>query len=142
MTSPQEVLKSAILATLSKHTGEMGADPYHGSNPGVKESVYEDVADAVIAALPQLPSGGGDYETMHNLIQQLQARTEALEAQLAAASAPVWLSVKDSPPPAGPLVKRWKNGSVWAGRYNGSEKETSFDHYLVLPQFVKPSKGD
>ncbi len=46
-----------------------------------------------------------------------------------------WLCVKDNPPPPGFIVKFWlKNGSVWAGYYNGSDKERTFDFWLPLPK--------
>lgn len=44
-----------------------------------------------------------------------------------------WILVSDRKPPKGPLVKRWKNGAVWAGNFNGSDKELSFEAWLPLP---------
>lgn len=44
-----------------------------------------------------------------------------------------WINNKAFPPSPGMLiVKRWKNGAVWAGIYRGSEKEGSFEEYIVL----------
>jgi hypothetical protein len=49
-----------------------------------------------------------------------------------------WLDPKEFPPVAGMLiVKRWKNGAVWAGRYTGSEKDGSFHRYYLLPEEVE-----
>lgn len=31
------------------------------------------------------------------------------------------------------IVKRWKNGSVWAGTFTGGAKNESFDWWLPLP---------
>lgn len=46
-----------------------------------------------------------------------------------------WLDPKQFPPVPGMLiVKKWKNGAVWAGRYTGSEKDGSFHRYYLLPE--------
>lgn len=48
--------------------------------------------------------------------------------------APEWVQTSERRPDAGRLiVKRWKNGSVWAGVYNGSDKDSSFDEWVYLP---------
>lgn len=53
---------------------------------------------------------------------------------LAVASLPDWISVKDRMPEPGMLiVKRWKNGSVWAGNYTGGAKDSGFDEWFQLP---------
>lgn len=44
-----------------------------------------------------------------------------------------WLNTKENPPMPGWIVKKWKNGSVWAGYYDGREKASSFDFWLPLP---------
>lgn len=45
-----------------------------------------------------------------------------------------WVPLSEKRPDAGRLiVKRWKNGSVWAGVYSGSEKDSSFDEWVYLP---------
>lgn len=44
-----------------------------------------------------------------------------------------WIDSKVSLPEAGRLiVKRWKNGNVWAGKYSGSAKDTSFDSWRYI----------
>jgi hypothetical protein len=45
----------------------------------------------------------------------------------------VWISTKDHMPVAGVIVKRWKNGAVWAGPFSGNVKESSFDAWMKLP---------
>lgn len=45
-----------------------------------------------------------------------------------------WIKVSDVPPKPGMIVKKFKNGAVWAGRYNGTEKESSFVEYIQLPE--------
>lgn len=49
-------LKAAILAALEKRTKEMEGYSYFGSNPGVDDDDYEDVADDVIAAIAASPA--------------------------------------------------------------------------------------
>jgi len=46
-----------------------------------------------------------------------------------------WISSTYMMPTVGMIiVKRWKrNGSVWAGIYQGGEKWSSFDEWLELP---------
>jgi hypothetical protein len=45
-----------------------------------------------------------------------------------------WVKTSDRRPEAGRLiVKRWKNGSVWAGVYSGTDKDSSFDEWCYLP---------
>lgn len=45
-----------------------------------------------------------------------------------------WIRTTDARPDAGRLiVKRWKNGSVWAGVYSGNDKDSSFDEWVYLP---------
>lgn len=64
-------------------------------------------------------------------------RIEALEetlAQMQKMLKPKWISVKDSPPTPGMIVKKFKNGSVWAGYYSGTEKESAFVEYIRLPE--------
>lgn len=47
---------------------------------------------------------------------------------------PVWISTKDRLPEPGDLiVKRWSKGTVWAGIYTGTSKESSFDYWYPLP---------
>lgn len=45
-----------------------------------------------------------------------------------------WVQTSDRRPDAGRyIVKRWKNGSVWAGVYSGTDKDSSFDEWCYLP---------
>ena len=45
----------------------------------------------------------------------------------------MWTKTKDQRPPAGALiVKRWKNGAVWVGKYSGSEKDSAFDEWFLI----------
>lgn len=45
----------------------------------------------------------------------------------------VWVNTKVKRPPTGALiVKRWRNGAVWAGRYFGTEKDSSFDEWCLI----------
>lgn len=45
-----------------------------------------------------------------------------------------WIRTSDRCPDAGALiVKRWKSGSVWAGVYSGTDKDSSFDEWCALP---------
>lgn len=44
-----------------------------------------------------------------------------------------WTDTDHKLPEAGRLiVKRWKSGSVWAGKYTGSAKDTSFDSWRYI----------
>lgn len=44
-----------------------------------------------------------------------------------------YIDTKDQMPAPGQLiVKRWKSGAVWAGRYAGGPKESSFDEWASL----------
>lgn len=49
-----------------------------------------------------------------------------------------WISTKDqSPEPGDLIVKRWKSGSVWAGRYSpppgkASQGDSGFDEWFKL----------
>jgi hypothetical protein len=44
-----------------------------------------------------------------------------------------WTSTKESLPEAHRLiVKKWKNGSVWAGTYSGSAKDSGFDFWRYI----------
>jgi hypothetical protein len=45
----------------------------------------------------------------------------------------LWVETKTRLPQAGQLiVKRWANGNVWAGRYSGRPKDSSFDSWMPL----------
>jgi hypothetical protein len=65
-----------------------------------------------------------------------ESRLEALEETIEELKnlLPKWIKVSDTPPTPGMIVKKFKNGSVWAGYYSGSEKESSFVEYMRLPQ--------
>lgn len=44
-----------------------------------------------------------------------------------------WFKITDQRPAAGRLiVKRWKSGAVWAGRYTGTDKDSSFDEWCYV----------
>jgi hypothetical protein len=61
-------------------------------------------------------------------------RLEALEESLAAMQKMMgWKKVADGLPQKGMIVKKFKNGSVWAGFYSGTEKESAFVEYIQLP---------
>ena len=53
-----------------------------------------------------------------------------------------WISTEDqSPEPGDLIVKRWKSGSVWAGRYyppagRASQGDSGFDEWFKLPDSV------
>jgi hypothetical protein len=64
---------------------------------------------------------------------RLQSLEETI-AELQAAIKPKWIKVSDVPPTPGMIVKKFKNGSVWAGYYSGGEKESSFIEYMRLPE--------
>lgn len=54
-----------------------------------------------------------------------------------------WISVLERLPDAGELiVKRWKSGSVWAGIYSGSAKDSSFDEWLSISAAPNDSEGE
>jgi len=53
----------------------------------------------------------------------------------------MWTKTKDQRPPADALiVKRWKNGAVWAGKYSGSEKDSAFDEWFLVEDVRKVEK--
>ena len=66
--------------------------------------------------------------------QRLEAEREAEQEALIEAAKPKWIKVKDKAPEPGLIVKRFRNGAVWAGMYSGSEKELSFVEYIQLPE--------
>lgn len=41
-------LRDKIVATLAEYTCEMEGYSYYGSNPGIKEDDYEDIAEAIM----------------------------------------------------------------------------------------------
>ena len=46
-----------------------------------------------------------------------------------------WISTSREMPQQGDLiVKRWKEGTVWAGLYYGGAKDSSFDSWYPLPK--------
>lgn len=58
---------------------------------------------------------------------------EHLEVEWLYAKPACWTKTSDKMPASGQLiVKRWANGSVWAGVYNGGPKEGSFDEWKAL----------
>ncbi len=45
-----------------------------------------------------------------------------------------WTPVATAMPEAGRMIcKRWRSGAVWAGMYNATAKEGSFDEWCYLP---------
>lgn len=53
-----------------------------------------------------------------------------------------WIDAKTNPPQSGPIVKRWKNGSVWAGNYTANPKESNFDFWVPLPGYAQEYTQD
>lgn len=46
-----------------------------------------------------------------------------------------WIPTSQAMPQQGALiVKRWKEGTVWAGVYHGGAKDSSFDEWYPLPK--------
>jgi len=77
-----------------------------------------------------------ENEELAEQLEQTNARLEALEkafAEIQGRIALNWTKVKEKPPVPGLIVKRFKDGSIWAGPYNGTEKESSFVEYIQLP---------
>lgn len=69
--------------------------------------------------------------------EEQESRLEALEqtiAELKDAIKPKWIKVVDEPPAPGMIVKKFKNGTFWAGYYSGGEKESTFVEYIRLPE--------
>lgn len=48
-----------------------------------------------------------------------------------------WNKTKEMKPEPGFIVKRWKNGAVWAGYYSGTDKASSFNEWIKLPEMDK-----
>lgn len=48
ITPEEKAIRDRIIAIISRYTREMEADSYYGSNPGVPEDDYEDVADEIM----------------------------------------------------------------------------------------------
>lgn len=66
-----------------------------------------------------------------------ESRIEALEETIAELKNYLqsrWIKVSENPPSPGMIVKKFKDGTVWAGYYNGDEKESSFIEYMRLPK--------
>ena len=51
MSHTDYVTRTMIEAVLGEHTQEMEHYSYYGSNPGVPEDSYDDVAEAIMTAL-------------------------------------------------------------------------------------------
>ena len=45
-----------------------------------------------------------------------------------------WINASVRPPEKGWIVKRWKTGAVWAGKYDGTDKMGSCDEWMPLPK--------
>lgn len=83
---------------------------------------------------PSCPAHGDDAQREEKLRERAEEeREERHQAELEAAKIK-WIKVKDVPPKPGMIVKKFKNGAVWAGRYSGAEKESSFVEYIQLPE--------
>lgn len=51
--------------------------------------------------------------------------------------ADAWIKTSECLPRVGELiVKRWSNGAVWAGRYAGTAKDSSFDQWVSLDAYA------
>ena len=48
MTKQEAVIRERIVAIIARHTREMEGYSYFGSNPGIAEDDYEDVADEIM----------------------------------------------------------------------------------------------
>jgi hypothetical protein len=48
ITESENEIRNRIIALISKHTREMEGYSYYGSNPGVSEDDYEDIADDIM----------------------------------------------------------------------------------------------
>ena len=48
MTDQEIAIRNRVVAIIDKYTREMEGYDYFGSNPGVSEDDYEDVADEII----------------------------------------------------------------------------------------------
>lgn len=63
----------------------------------------------------------------------LKKREQEKAAQCPAVPVNEWLDPKEYPMQPGWVVKRWKSGTMWAGRYSGGDKAASCDEYCILP---------
>lgn len=80
-----------------------------------------------IAEDPECPAHG--YEA-----QRLEREEEERQRLIDEAGRPgVWYKTKERAPEPGMIVKRWKNGAVWAGMFSGNAKDSSFDEWMKLP---------
>lgn len=50
MTKAEHEMRERIIKIISRHTREMEGYSYFGSNPGVSEDDYDEVADDIMAA--------------------------------------------------------------------------------------------
>lgn len=67
-----------------------------------------------------------------------RALLDATPAQAAVPDAVTWIDLDARLPEVGELiVKRWRNGSVWAGRYAGGRKDSGCDQWLPLSEISK-----
>ena len=48
ITVEEKARRDRIVAIIARYTTEMEGYSYYGSNPGVKEDDYEDIADAIM----------------------------------------------------------------------------------------------
>ena len=48
MTKQEHEIRERIVAIMARHTQEMEGYSYYGSNPGISEDDYEDVADDIM----------------------------------------------------------------------------------------------
>lgn len=80
----------------------------------------------------------------HEPENYLKAFREALGTLFGALPSFGWTNTSERRPDAGELiVKRWKSGSVWAGVYSGTEKDSSFDEWCALPKdFIAQTFND
>ena len=65
-------------------------------------------------------------------VQELKCFKEAV-GESEARMKPKWIKVADFPPNPGMIVKRFKDGSVWAGYYCGTDNGLAFVEYIQLP---------
>lgn len=99
-----------------------------------------DLHETILALQPREVMRGGLGDSYRTGFEE--ARHAAAELARAALSAPPgWIVTKDQKPRGGQLiVKRWKNGAVWAGTHDEGPKNESFDWWLPLPAAPYPQE--
>lgn len=82
--------------------------------------------------------GVNDLEIQHRWLMLIAGIKEYARSVLTASEAKTavpegWISTEDRMPEAGQsIVKKWKSGAMWAGKYTGSAKHSSFDYWKLI----------